>query len=763
MYEIADDICAVAFDSQTGGLRGIANRVLGDECLKGASPGGMPFRVYADLKEEFVIGLNDECQLVFQDPAAMCGMLVQPDTCRMSTASDGNGLALAYDADGLAVKLRVVPTEEQGATDWSLRVTNTGTAARSFLVNFPCLDGVRLGPDPEANLATAMDQGGLVVPAWERPGGVLGESNQMSMQWHAVWDPVSRSALAIIFMDAEVHPKRIELAEANTSLHHFPPVTLAPGESIELPPARVIVYQGDWRPAARAYRRWYDGAYPKVEPPEWFRRSNGSNGIHFRKGTPDSPFSYGTRRVIESFRDLASIHLSTPIDDLEYAFYSHKCMLPNVHTDGDHIVREDLGGPEGMREGIAEVHRLGMHVTLYVEGFIVSEESDLMKEGKVHRWEVVNRDGTRRGPYSEQSFHHMCVGCVEWQDHLAESVGRLLRQTGADAIRLDSLGFYYLPCYNPEHHHETPFGYNEWIKALLQKVRKAAIEARPDVLLLTEGCADWFGQYFHGALTSRCPRDLSMMRIAVGPFRTYVYASGALWGSLSGFPGGGCSGALGTPDWNWLCARYPVHEALVWGDVPDEDPRASDPEIVARLFEGDRYCAVVVARPACQDPHWPRGTTISDKRGEYLITVPGMVGTVQQAFLCDVETLEWRPLPIESNKDDLCFRLRTNWGLVVLSLPGGPGVLDFDPLPKVRPGDSTTVMPRVVGQGRDQEAESPACRVEAPGLEVTQETGSRAGEFTVTVPPDAREGHYTVYASGEGMLGTRRFLTVESA
>ena len=100
------------------------------------------------------------------------------------------------------------------------------------------------------------------------------------------------------------------------------------------------------------------------------------------------------------------------------------------------------------------------------------------------RWAVMHKDGTLTGPYSYQGFYHMCPGAVEWQDHLASMVARLLRETGADAVRLDSLGFYYLPCYNPAHEHATPFGYNDWIKQLLAKVRKAAIAVNPDVLLL---------------------------------------------------------------------------------------------------------------------------------------------------------------------------------------------------------------------------------------------------------------------------------------
>jgi glycosidase len=61
----------------------------------------------------------------------------------------------------------------------------------------------------------------------------------------------------------------------------------------------------------------------------------------------------------------------------------------------------------------------------------------------------MHKDGTIDGPYTKQGFYHMWPRLHEWQDHLADTAARLLRETGVDGIRLDSLGFYFLPCYTP--------------------------------------------------------------------------------------------------------------------------------------------------------------------------------------------------------------------------------------------------------------------------------------------------------------------------
>jgi len=761
MVGIQNEHCRIEFDSESGGLRSIINLLLDDECLKGGNPGVMPFRIYTDLTKEFDVLINEKFDLVFPDPAEISRTVIQPGRCRLvDICQRTDSLTLRYRYQEVEARLRLTMEEQADTSDWSLRVTNTSDVPREFMFCFPCLDGVRLGPDATTNLATAMDQAGIVVRAWDRPGGVVGKGTEVSMQWHAIWDPVMKSALGLVFMDPDARSKRLVLKEPGICLEYFPPVTLPPGASLDLPPVRMLVYRGDWRPAARAYRAWFEHAYTCVEPPEWFRRSDGLVGRHFRKKGRRVEKRYRYMYALDSFRELPAVHLRVPVDNSEYAFYCRGSMDHMVHTDGDNIIRDDLGGAKAMREGIAGVHRLGLHSTLYIEGYIVHEGSELARSGRAERWAVMDKDGSMVGPYSKHGFYHMCPGCVEWQDYLADTAARLLRETGADGIRLDSLGHHFLPCYNPAHRHASPFGYNEWMKQLLAKVSRAALEVNPDVLLTTEGPVDWFGRWFHGALSSECPRDLPLMRLAVSPYRPYAYsACGSVWGSVSGLAGGGCGGSdLETLDGNWLCARFPVHEALVWGDVADEDPPPSDPQIVARQFEGDGYWAVVAVRPACQDPlEWPWKAGLSDQRGEYTLTVLGLAHQVDEAILCNIETLNWTPLEIKRCGDDLRLHLETNWALVILRRPDGPVVVGFDALPKLRAGESTTLHLKMLS------ARSSRIRafVNAPGLNLTPREAAVPGEVAITVPPDALPGNYAVYVSGENLLGVKRFLVVE--
>jgi hypothetical protein len=748
---LENEQCRIEFDGKSGGLRRIVNRLIPDECLKGVRAETCPFRIYSGFTKEFELG---------DDPAGISRLVMQPGNCHLAQVSRERGLTLRYEGDGLEARLSVALGEAGGASDWSLQVTNRSAEAREVMVSFPCLDGVRLGREGATNLATAMNQAGTITAAWAHGGGVVGNGGQVSMQWHAIWDPESRSAMGLIMMDQAVQPKMLVLREPSIEMRYFPPRRLAPGESIELPAARLLVYRGDWRPAARAYHAWYGSAYKLVEPPQWFRRSDGCEGRHFKKGGPGIAADYGGQFVLESFTQLPAAHLRVPIDNLEYAFYSRGSMLHGVHTDGDNIVREDMGGGAAMREGIAGVHRLGLHATLYIEGYIVHKESELAKSGKAQRWSVMHKDGSITGPYTSQGFYHMCPGCVEWQDHLARTVERLLRETGADGVRLDSLGFYFLPCYNPAHGHATPFGYNEWMKQLLSKVRRAALSVNRDALLTTEAPVDWFGQWFHGALTQVYPRDLPPMRLAVGPYRPYVYAQGGpVWGAVSGLAGGrSCWEADLQPlEANWLCARFPVYDALVWGDVADQDPLSSDAEIVTRCFKGRDCWAVVAVRPASQDRFaWPPYTGVSDHRAEYTLTLPGLAQQVEDAALCDVETLKWSRLPLRRCGPDVLMNLRTNFALVILRRPQGPAVVGFPRLRGIAPGASVALRLAALSGG----ATGPV-RVIAPGLRVTPQEVRVPGTVQLTVPADALRGSYAIYLSGKNALGVKRLLVVE--
>ena len=83
---IENEYCRIEFDRETGGLLGITNRPLPDECLKSGNPDTMPFRIYSDLTKEFEININDIFQLVFDEPQDICRQVIQPGNCQLAEA-----------------------------------------------------------------------------------------------------------------------------------------------------------------------------------------------------------------------------------------------------------------------------------------------------------------------------------------------------------------------------------------------------------------------------------------------------------------------------------------------------------------------------------------------------------------------------------------------------------------------------------------------------------------------------------------------------
>jgi len=481
---------------------------------------------------------------------------------------------------------------------------------------------------------------------------------------------------------------------------------------------------------------------------------------------------------MDSFRDVWEAYLPNAIDNQEWAFHDRGCQFPvstnsqglprYVHTTGDNILREDLGGAPALREGIARVHKLGFHFTFYVEGYIVHKMSELARDGRAQRWSIMNKNGTITGNYTDQGFFHMCPACVAWQDHLAARCGELVRETGADGVRLDSLGFYYLPCYNPAHKHPNPFVYNDGIRQLLSKVGRAIREANPESVLTTEAPVDFYAAHAHGAIMSFCPREIPLMRVALPNYRTFLYVPhGPVYGSLSGLVGG-----LGSGERLWRCARFPVEEAVLEGEV-EAHPTATPARVVCRLFRGKDHWALVGARVDSDKPWlFPKGLEdepvlgLDENRGPVKVRIPRLAPLVESAVAFDVETLKAqsitlshaatnRPPALEATNKDLLLTLDSRWFVVVLRKSGCRPIVTLSEPPVSRAGEKLHLRLQVVAD--DTLTREATATISAPGLDVHRKVRI-PGEVTLDIPADCKPGVYPVTVDGRGILGCKRFV-----
>jgi hypothetical protein len=766
---LRNDFCAIEFAADTGALKSILNVPLADQVLKDQPSPATPFRIHADFPNEWVVDADAEkAAKVHLGPEGL--VLTAAKNKRTPTGED---IELAYAGGGFECLMRVSLAADSGDSTWTLAVKNVGPSPRLTQVEFPRLLGVQLGPKGSKNRETVLDQAGYIADAWTIAGGIYGtgdgQGGRWSMQWHSMFDPASRSALGLIVMDPEIRNKKLVLARPCLSIQYFPPQTLAPGETLTMPPVRVLIHEGDWRRTARAYADWFAKAFQHATPPRWFLESDSWEGRWLAKKSDKPPVFLGAwpgsggpelMRQLGGFHDLPGAAIAEPFDNTEYAYWERCAMLHNQCVGGDYVVREDLGGAVGLRDAFAAIRKLGLHSTLYLNAYTIHETSDLVKSGKAQRWSMVHHSGATNGRYSDFGYYHPCPGCVEYQDYLAAAVARLLKETGADGIRLDSVGYYNHPCYNSEHHHRSPFDYNKWIGQLLAKVSKAAREVNPDVLLTTEGVIDFYSQWFHGGLTQTYPRDLPPMRLAMdGRYRALAYAPiGPVWGSLAGLS---CGGRMPGADVNWRSAAATVHDTLTAGDVADVNPKTTDPEILTRRFMSDRCDAVVAVRPACKEDLWPLVQGISPRRARYELLIPAGPTPAKKIATCDIATLRWESQ--ESTVRDGAYVIATesNWLLAIIP-KGNERVVVFEPPPDARPGQEVALTPvALTGDGLVAEVE-----VWAPGLQVGKggesQGPARLGEpLTIRVPKDAPPGWYQVRIRGENTLGLKRMLHVE--
>lgn len=765
---VQNDWCSIEFAADTGALTSLLNVKLADQILKDETAPATPFRIHADFPNEWVCDADAEkAAQVHLGPEGLRLTCVN----RAKTPA-GEDLELTYAGGRFECLLRVSLDANSGDSTWTLSVKNLGQTPRLAQVEFPRFLGVQLGAKGSKNRETVLDQAGYIADAWTIAGGVYGtgdgQGGRWSMQWHSIFDPASHSALGLIVMDPKIRNKRLVLARPCLSIQYYPPQTLAPGETLTMPPLRVLVHEGDWRRTARAYAAWFDKAFQHATPPRWFVESDSWEGQWLAKKsekTPEFfgawPGSGGTTLMMQlgSFRDLPVAVLAKPFDNTEYAYWERCAMLNNQCIAGDYFVREDLGGADAMREAFARVRKLGLHSTLYLNAYIIHESADVAKSGKAQRWLMMHHDRTVRGRYTEHGFHHPCPGCVEYQDYLAATIGRLLKETGADGIRLDSVGYYNHPCYHPEHHHQSPFDYNLWIGQMLSKVSKAALAANPNALLTTEGVIDFYSQWFHGGLTQVYPRDVPPMRLAVGPhYRAMAYAPvGPVWGSISGLA---CGGRMPDADVNWRCASAAVHDELTSGEVADEDQEATDPEVITRRFTSRRCDTVVAVRPACKEDLWPLVQGLSSRRARYEVLIPAGPTPAKKIATCDVETLRWQAVEPTVRDDKLVIATESNWLLAIVPR-GDQRVVVFDPLPETQPGGEVAVRPMALaGDNSPVEVE-----MSAPGLQVGEsgqcQSKARIGEaVTIHIPQDALPGWYQVRVRGENILGGKQMLHV---
>jgi hypothetical protein len=175
---------------------------------------------------------------------------------------------------------------------------------------------------------------------------------------------------------------------------------------------------------------------------------------------------------------------------------------------------ERFGGLPAFRQAVRTYQDMAALVTLYTDPFRMDAGS---KVGRAHgeEWGVVKEDGEFSKDYDVYNPCHDDPDVRAW---VAATMERVMRETGADGLRLDEYGHRGFVCYSDRHTHTfAERGITQWQKATAEAtrlVREGMDRVDPTTVLTTEHPGyDYLMQYLDGCITY----DLTVQKSELRP------------------------------------------------------------------------------------------------------------------------------------------------------------------------------------------------------------------------------------------------------
>jgi len=302
--------------------------------------------------------------------------------------------------------------------------------------------------------------------------------------------------------------------------------TRKPGEGFAAKPVVLWAHAGDWRVPLRHYAEWCHKVWEFRRLPSrltpvlnMIAVGWGSSPL-FRDGRYRTDFVQPRADCLELMSWWEWSELGpwrTPWDQLEkrlgaaaYLRYkpyfvkdpvTGRTMYPLSRGDYDGYNRR-WGGLPALRAAIDAYRQSGALVTLYTDPLLADDNTRCGQQWG-QRWGIVNPDGKYRTNYESWN---MCHDVAEYRHFVAQTMERVMRETGADGIRLDEYGHRGAACFSTQHEHTfAERGCTEWQRAIAETtkmVRRAMDEVRPDSVLTTEHPGyDYLMQYLDGCIT----------------------------------------------------------------------------------------------------------------------------------------------------------------------------------------------------------------------------------------------------------------------
>lgn len=506
------------------------------------------------------------CEMV-RSPEAVALFLVEVEGSRYAGSADfrcrslrrmGRSGFLAELAlpDSPLLALLSVAMEEEGLR-MGLKVVNGGQEPFSFKVAFPHLAGLTVSGRPQEDYYFFPWGGGIIadVPALIRRGYGDHEALYQVMD---LFHPASGGGLYLRMDDPEGWHKILALRKGlpdrpafmadgsrvrtrdefkwiPCSLGEVEGIGLAveylqrtrgPGEAFSPPSVILAAHGGDWHEAMERYSAWAHRVWKFRPFPSRLQSVHtmipvGWDGdTLFRDGQYRTDFIKPNTDCVElmSWWEWSPLGpWRTPIEKVREVLgeATYNRWKPYFVQDpvtgqlmwnnqpGDYKgYNERFGGLPAFRQAIQTYKRMGVLVTLYTDPFRLDDHCETgQKYGRL--WGVIGADGKYTNAYDVWNPCHDVAEVRQW---VAETMRRVMMETGADGIRLDEYGHMGWACFSDLHRHtfQEP-GVSQWMKATAEAtkmVRAAMDEVAPGSVLTTEHPGyDYLLQFIEGCIT----------------------------------------------------------------------------------------------------------------------------------------------------------------------------------------------------------------------------------------------------------------------
>lgn len=444
---------------------------------------------------------------------------------------------------GINLSLAVEGRATEGnAIEWRTRVLNQSDEWTVLSVTYP---GVSFEGGEQLRLFVPSASGRVFGAVYEREAGYTGnypsgfEGVVPVMGVYAAGGKGLNGLYAAIH-DASASGKEIRCETFRTGSGYFcfdyPAENLGrPRNSFEAGGCLVVkAFSGDWYDMAKTYRAFVKSCpwYPqkgREDSPEWMRDVPMYVMDWMPNDNPDAdPVPISIRPPVEPARDN---WYKKPIELAEYLGLPIGYHLYNWHWipfNNDYPYYFPV--KEGLKEGVLELKRHGVHVMPYINGRIADTRDS---RGEVVRFDRELRPGAIKeldGGLSIETYasHEpdgslcrlaaICPTSPAWRDLMAETVSRLFHEYHMDAVYIDQVAAAGVTlCCDPSHDH-TPGNGDWWVKGyrlLMERLRREC----PEGCGFTSECnAETYADQFDGFLT------WAWVYASMVPFFPEVYA-----------------------------------------------------------------------------------------------------------------------------------------------------------------------------------------------------------------------------------------------